>query len=141
MCGRTEGGNQEDEVLILIQERYKGEPWKLLVGCILCNLTKGSEALKVLDKLFKAYPTPELLSRAQHEDLVAILRPLGFQNRRASTLIKFAHSWSIASQDEYLEDLPGVGKYAVDSYRLFVHDDWTIQPTDKELISYIERNT
>lgn len=126
--------------MILIQERLKGEPWKFLVGCMLCNQTKGSEALPVLTKLFATYPTVQALSESSQEELVQILRPLGFQNRRATTLIKFSKAWLESSEDDYLEDLPGVGKYATDSYRLFIHDDWSIQPQDKELIAYMKRN-
>lgn len=126
--------------MILIQERLKKEPFKLLIGCILCNQTKGSEALPVLKKLFSLYPTVGSIAKSIQEDLVGILRPLGFQNRRAATLIKFSQAWVLASENDYLEDLPGVGKYAVDSYRLFIHDDWSIQPQDKELIAYMERN-
>lgn len=126
--------------MILLQERFKEEPFKLLIGCILCNQTKGSHALPVLKKLFESYPTIELLSDSVYDDLVKILRPLGFQNRRATTLIKFSKAWIIALENDYLNDLPGVGKYAIDSYRLFVHNDWSIQPEDKELIAYMNRN-
>ena len=126
--------------MILIQERLRSEPWKLIVGCILCNLTKGSKALPVLKNLFEKYPTAKDLSFADTAELVSLLSPLGFQNRRASTLKKFASAWLIATEDDYLEDLPGVGKYASDSYRLFVHDDWTVCPQDKELIAYMSRN-
>lgn len=126
--------------MILLQERFKEEPFKLLIGCILCNQTKGSHALPVLKKLFESYPTIELLSDSVYDDLVKILRPLGFQNRRAITLIKFSKAWITTLENDYLDDLPGVGKYAVDSYRLFVHNDWSIQPEDKELIAYMNRN-
>lgn len=126
--------------MILIQERLQGEPYKLLIGCILCNLTKGSKALPVLKKLFALYPTVEDIANSNQDDLVQILMPLGFQNRRAATLIKFSKGWILASEEDYLEDLPGVGKYAVDSYRLFVHNDWSVEPDDKELVAYIKRN-
>lgn len=125
--------------MILIQERLCGEPYKLLIGCMLCNLTKGSKALPVIKRLFASYPTVEAIANSNQNDLVQILTPLGFQNRRASALIKFSRAWIRATAEDYLEDLPGVGKYAVDSYRLFIHGDWSITPEDKELISYMKR--
>jgi len=35
-------------------------------------------------------------------------------------------------------DLPGIGKYGSDSYRIFVRGELDVRPTDKELRKYLE---
>ena len=39
---------------------------------------------------------------------------------------------------EFIEDLPGVGKYAADSWKIFQEGNIDIQVEDKELIKYVE---
>lgn len=121
-----------------MQELYAGEPYKLLIGCILCNQSRGRMALTVMHDLFLKYPSIEDIVESELTKLTEILRPLGLQNRRAMTLVKFAKAWIGASESDYLEDLPGVGKYASDSFRLFIHHDWSIVPEDKELKAYMK---
>jgi hypothetical protein len=40
--------------------------------------------------------------------------------------------------DSVLE-LPGVGKYASDSWEIFVNKNLDVKPTDKKLLAYLER--
>jgi methyl-CpG-binding domain protein 4 len=126
----------------LLQLKYRSEPWKLLVACILLNRTSRRQVDGVIDDLFLDYPTPEALSQARERDLSELLHPLGMQRNRATRLIAFAEDWialdfmwqgTTPNGLTELSALTGVGDYALDSYRMFVLNDRTVDPTDKEL--------
>ncbi|KAL3704958.1 hypothetical protein TMatcc_008630 [Talaromyces marneffei ATCC 18224] len=185
----------------LIQEQLSLSPFRLLIATIFLNRTRGPVAIPVLFKLFDVYPTIEDMASANHEDIVAIIRGLGFQNQRATKFIALARKWlesppekgkryrklnyplkrdgaDIASDeivpdedDHYAGDgqsdkrvaweiahLPGVGAYAIDSWRIFCRDhlrygpspsttpddsccpepEWKrVLPQDKELRAYL----
>lgn len=132
----------------LLQLRYRGEPWKMLVACILLNRTQRRQVDRVIDDLFLEYPTPEALASARIHDLASLLYPLGMHNTRARMLTRFATAWidlehgedaylcSRADEVAAISDLPGVGEYALDSYRMFVMHDPRVSPSDKELIRW-----
>lgn len=77
----------------LIQEKLADDPFKLLVAVTFLNKTRGTVAIPTFYKLIEKYPTPEALSQAQTEDVVALIRHLGFQNLRAAKLINLAKTW------------------------------------------------
>ncbi|KAL9109311.1 MAG: hypothetical protein Q9227_006066 [Pyrenula ochraceoflavens] len=176
----------------LMQERLAHDPFRMLVATIFLNRTRGEQAMPVYFKLMERYPTVSELAQAQHEDVVAIIHKLGFQNQRARKCIELAKAWLERSPvkgkrfrkldyprkgdgrdikaEEILDDedprvawevggYPGVGAYAVDSWRIFCRDklrgmayswngegttsadfepEWTrVIPTDKELRAYL----
>lgn len=129
----------------LLQLRFRDEPWKLLVACVLLNRTTRRQVDRVIDDLFLDYPTPEALASARERDLAELLKPLGMHRTRANRLVRLADDWlALASMWEgttpdgltELSALTGVGKYALDSYRMFVLDDDTVEPSDKELVRW-----
>ena len=75
----------------LLQEIYQDDAWKMLVCCILLNLTQRKQVDGVRHELFTKYPTEYEMMEADEDELSEILRPLGLYRRRAKTLIKF--SW------------------------------------------------
>jgi methyl-CpG-binding domain protein 4 len=120
----------------LIQEHYPGDEYKILVCCILLNQTRRKQLDKIVDEFFDKWPTAESILCADHESLVEMMRPLGFYNRRAKSLKKFAEqyiagNWNIAS------DLHGCGKYANDAWMIFIkgraHE---VSPEDHALNHY-----
>lgn len=148
----------------LIQEQLSLSPFRLLIATIFLNRTRGPVAIPVLFKLFSLYPTIEDMASADHEDIVSIIRGLGFQNQRATKFIALARKWlqsppergkryrklnypvkrdgADVAPDEVVPDeadrggdgqcdtrvaweiahLPGVGAYAIDSWRIFCRD-------------------
>lgn len=114
----------------LLQLEYRHEPWKLLVCCILLNRTQRKQVDRVVNDLFLDYPTPEALATAREDELRDLLYPLGMSRTRARRLIEFAEGWLSGHE---IVQIPGIGKYALDSYRIFVEGDLTVSPTDKEL--------
>lgn len=120
----------------LIQEDFRDEPWKMLVCCICLNLTSIKQVRPVIKKLFLAYPTSDACALADDKALADLLKPLGLYNRRAKTIIKLSQSYNGEWSNVSL--LPGVGKYAADSWRIFVDGKIDIEPGDTKLKKYVE---
>lgn len=120
--------------LSLVQEKYRCEPWKMLVGCVLLNQTGHVQARPVLERLFARWPTPEAMASADPSELAGVLRPCGLQNRRASALIRLSASYGRVP----VADLHGIGRYALDSWSLFQLSEVPVAGvTDKELRRYV----
>lgn len=120
----------------LIQEHYPGDEYKILTCCILLNQTSRKQLDKVADEFFARWPTAESILSANHDSLVNVMRPLGFYNRRAKSLKKFASQY-LSGNWESASDLHGCGKYANDAWMIFVkgkvHD---VEPEDHALNDY-----
>lgn len=136
----------------LFQEELKSDPFWMLVACSLVNLTQWKMARPVFDKLrYRCKNGHAQLINIPDEELVEILRPLGLHNRRASTLKRFAIAWSELMFDivtghretdlsrHDIEKLPGCGKYAADSWEIFIEGNLDIETNDHRLNEYIER--
>ena len=108
-----------------------------MVCCILLNLTKRTQVDGIRHELFRRYPTPQLMSRANKEELSTLLQPLGLYNRRAETLIKFSKGW-INGFDE-VDELYGVGQYAMDSWEIFQNGNMMVESKDKVLTKYLNK--
>lgn len=122
--------------IVLIQEELT-EPfreWKMLVACILLNRARGEVVRPILRRLLEDYPTPEALHSANPARVALILQPLGFQRIRANRLHAMCRSYETAP----VEDLPGVGPYAMESHRIFVQGDLSFVPKDAKLRAYVE---
>ncbi len=120
----------------LIQEDLWPDPWKILVACLLLNLTTRKQVDKVIDGLFERYPAPRSLATAQEEDLHGMLRSLGMWRKRAKTLIRFSNEFLEADWTT-AKDLYGCGKYADDAWHIFCVGDWRqVAPSDHALNDY-----
>ena len=119
----------------LLQEIYRDNPWKMLVCCILLNLTKRTQVDGIRHELFNRYPTPEKMSKANQEELAELLQPLGLYNRRANTLVRFSEDWMKGFTD--VKDLYGIGQYAQDSWNIFQEGDMMVETKDKVLTKYL----
>lgn len=124
----------------LVQEVYQHNLYHLVVQAILWNQTRGKQAVVVLRELLIRYPTPTNLADAKEEDLATLLQPIGLFRIRAKRLLALGKTWidtppkaghvykvryrCTSEEEAYWEiaHLPGVGKYAIDSYRIFHRD-------------------
>ena len=121
----------------LLQEIYRDDPWKMLVCCILLNLTKRQQVDGIRDELFQRYPTPHMMSKANPKELSMLLQPLGLYNRRANTLIRFSKDWIKGFTD--VKDLYGIGQYAQDSWDIFQKGNMMVETKDKVLKKYLNK--
>lgn len=119
----------------LLQEIYYDDPWKSQVCCILLNCTRRVQVDRVRSDLFAKYPTAIALSQADPQELSELLRPLGFYNRRAKSLIRFSTEW-ISLDWKHPRELYGIGQYASDSWDIFYNNRLDIEPNDGVLVKY-----
>lgn len=120
----------------LIQESLWPNEWKILVSCLLLNLTSRKQVDKIIDSLFNEYPEPNSMSSAKEDDLKEIIQSLGLANKRAKTLKRFSEEY-ISKKWETPKELYGCGKYADDAWRIFCRGDWEdVEPNDHALNKY-----
>lgn len=126
--------------------------WRVLVGCMLLNLTTRRQVDRVRGELFERWPDADAMADADKRELRTVLRPLGLHNRRSASLLKMsvhfagaASVWYGGTQEgpmpeSWLWGFPGIGPYAVDSYRIFVLGDLEGEPQsgDKVLARWLE---
>ena len=119
----------------LLQEIYQPDGWKMLTCCMLLNLTNRKQVDTVRDELFKRYPTPKDMMNANQSELAELLKPLGLYNRRAKSLKKMSEGYVKGFKS--VDELYGIGKYAMDSWEIFQNNNRNVNPTDKVLLAYL----
>ena len=125
----------------LFQEDLCEQPFWMLVACSLVNLTTWDKARPVFRQLFLKYRNPEALAFEQENQLHDLLRPLGLWNRRSRTLVRMATAF-ISVNPKTASDvlkIPGCGKYASDSWAIFIDKDYYIEPEDGRLAWYLSQ--
>jgi methyl-CpG-binding domain protein 4 len=120
----------------LIQHDYLDNPWKMVVCCILLNQTTNQQVRKVLDPLFGLVPDPQSCSEADSSKIAEIIRPTGFYNIKADRIKKMSKKW--VEGFTHPSELPGVGKYALESWNIFVNKKTDFTPSDKKLKMYLD---
>ena len=123
----------------LLQEIYQDNGWKMLVCCMLVNVTNRKQVDIVRNELFTKYPTPEDMMKAEHSELVEIIRPLGLYNTRAERLIKMSEGYVNGFND--VTELYGIGQYAKDSWEIFQLGNRNVRPRDLVLQEYLRVTT
>lgn len=118
---------------------YKDNPWQLLIGCIMLNQTNNVQVHQIIESFFIKYPNPESVLSANMNDLIEDIRSLGLYNRRAKNIMNFSYDW-IHKDWKRITDCRGLGKYASDSYEIFIKNNLNVQPTDKILIGWLKKN-
>ena len=121
----------------LLQEIYLTDPWKMLVCCMLLNLTNRKQVDTVREELFTKYRTPKDMMNADHRELANILKPLGLYNRRATSLRLMSAGYINGFKS--VDELYGIGQYAKDSWDIFQNKNNNVKPTDKVLQEYLRQ--
>ena len=120
----------------MLQEDLWPDEWKILVACILHNLTSRKQVDKVYEQLFITYPDAQSMMHADIDKLKSIIEPLGMVNRRSKALMKFSQQYAQKNWNTPKE-LYGCGKYADDVWRVFIRGDWqSVEPNDHALNKY-----
>jgi adenine-specific DNA glycosylase len=100
------------------------------------NRTDKLQVHRIINQFFERWPDPVSLAKADPDDVARFIKSLGLYNRRAKTLIEMSRAW-IAEIPENIDDLPGIGKYAADSYSMFCEGYLVLDTQDKELSKYV----
>jgi endonuclease III len=127
----------------MFQEYLRNDPFWMLVACQLVNITTWEkQARPAFEEIRRRYGSPAELARAKPEELHGVLRPLGLWRRRSVSLVRMARAWVDLRPTTHGEvrRLPGCGKYASDSWAIFVENQEHVFPTDKKLREYLRRN-
>ncbi len=120
----------------LIQHDYLDNPWKMLICCILLNQTTNQQVRKILGPLFDLIPDPESCIEADPLKIAEIIKPTGFYNIKANRMQKLSQKW--IEGFSHPTELPGVGKYAMESWDIFVNNRTDFTPSDKKLKMYLD---
>ena len=124
----------------LFQEELVRSPFWMMTACQLVNITTWDQGEPAFRWLRNNY-TIRTLAKADPSELHEIMKPLGLWRRRSLSLTKFARSWTKNRPRTYNDILkmPGCGKYAADSWAIFVDGHTDVEPRDGKLTWYVEQ--
>jgi methyl-CpG-binding domain protein 4 len=120
---------------LMVQQQVKNE-WEHMVGVIMLNQTGRKPVKYVLPKFLKKFPNAKSLLNSTPEQVIDIIKPLGMYNIREKRLRGMSRDY-LTWDKINANMLYGIGKYGSDSYEIFFKQNYSVQPTDKELIRYL----
>jgi endonuclease III len=109
--------------------------WQHMVGVIMLNQTGRKPVKTVLPEFLSRWPDAVSYLDSSPADVVEVICPLGFYNRREKTIRRMSEDflkWDLTDATQ----LYGIGQYGSESYRIF----WLgqrFEPQDKELRRYL----
>jgi adenine-specific DNA glycosylase len=115
---------------LMVQQQING-PWQHMVAVVMLNQTGRKPVKTVLPEFLERWPTPEAYLASDPDTVKAVIRPLGFYNRRENTFRRMSQdflSWDGVDATK----LHGIGLYGSQSYRIFFLGE-RFEPHDKEL--------
>ena len=74
--------------LARLQDSGHGDPFRILIGTILSHRTRDENTALAVENLFSVYKTPEELSKADEAEVRKLIRPSGFYNMKARSIIR-----------------------------------------------------
>ncbi|KAK1663695.1 hypothetical protein QYE76_051854 [Lolium multiflorum] len=120
----------------LLQEKYASDPWKVIVICMLLNLTQGKQVKNIIEGFFECYPDAHSAINADPEKMEGYLACLGLQHVKTTRIQKFSKEY-VEKEWTYITQLCGVGKYAADAYAIFCAGRAIeVAPKDHKLVDY-----
>jgi len=94
-------------------EHIRGEPWKVVIGCILSQRTRDEVTDAAYRKLFSRFRSLEELAGASPGEVEELIYPVGFYRQKAKRIIEAA-KWmaenGVPSSLEELLKIPGIGR-------------------------------
>ena len=106
----------ENPSVTTVAERYRNDPWAVLVSTILSLRTKDEVTLKCSQTLLAKAPTPEKLLTLEEAAVAKLAYPAGFYRTKAANLKKIAalligrYNGKVPADLDTLLSLPGVGR-------------------------------
>ncbi len=71
-----------------LKEQEEGDPFKVLIGTILSHRTRDENTARATENLFSVYKTPRELAAARVSTVRRLVRPSGYYNVKAKSVIK-----------------------------------------------------
>lgn len=129
-----------DDLMVQQQLPAKGRylrGWQHMVAVIMLNQT-GRKPVKTVLPLFLArWNNPIEFLLAPEDEVREVIWPLGMVNVRVKRLKRMTADY-LTWDGEDATMLYGIGKYGSDSYEIFFKQNYSVQPTDKELKRYLD---
>ncbi|RWW08352.1 hypothetical protein GW17_00028214 [Ensete ventricosum] len=92
----------------LLQERHSFDPWRVLIICMLLNVTSGRQVEKVLPGLFLLCPDAEVTTKVPEEEIEKVIQTLGLQKKRARMIKHFSCEY-LRNDWTHVTQLHGIG--------------------------------
>jgi len=121
---------------LMVQQQIKNS-WEHFVGVIMLNQTGRKPVKTCLPEFLYWFPTPQSLLSADEDFVKSIIQSLGMVNVRYKRLVGMSKDYLTWNGNDATM-LYGIGKYGSDSYEIFFKQNYTVEPTDKELKRYLE---
>jgi adenine-specific DNA glycosylase len=112
--------------------------WQHMVAVIMLNQTGRKPVKTVFPVFMRHWPTPSKFVQASEQQVKDVIWSLGMVNVRYKRLVEMTYGFVNWDLDDAAR-LYGIGKYGSDSYEIFFKNNYTVEPTDKELIRYLEQ--
>jgi len=99
-----------------LKETEDGDPSRILIGTILSQRTRDEKTTLATERLFGKFDSPGELATAKESEVRDLIRPAGFYNMKAKSIIKVAKTLvkdfdgEVPSEMEDLLSLPSVGR-------------------------------
>lgn len=120
----------------LLQEDLFPDEWLILVSCMMLNCTTRKQVEKVLPEFRRRWPGPKQFLQANVAEVVDLIRPLGFANRRSIALRKMTEAY-LAGGWNNARELPGIGEYGARCWEIFCRGEiGDTPPNDHALLTY-----
>jgi endonuclease III len=111
--------------------------WQHMTAVIMLNQT-GRKPVKTVAPIFwNQWRSAYSFLQATESEVKDVIWSLGMVNVRYQRLRRMSQDF-IHWNGVDATDLYGIGKYGSDSYEIFFKQNYTVQPTDKELIRYLK---
>jgi len=116
---------------------FNSRAWQHFVAVIMLNQTGRKPVKTVLPIFLDRWPDPFSFLWAGEQDIKDVIWPLGMVNVRLKRLKRMTMDY-LTWDGVDATMLYGIGKYGSDSYEIFFKQNYTVQPTDKELKRYLD---
>jgi endonuclease III len=130
---------------LMVQQQLPAHPddlrakmWQHMVAVIMLNQT-GRKAVKYVLPIFldRWYDPMSFHMMASEKEVKDVIWPLGMVNVRYTRLKRMTEDF-IGWDGRDATKLYGIGKYGSDSYEIFFNNNYSVEPTDKELQRYLK---
>lgn len=120
-------------------------PYRVFLAEMLLIRTRADVVGRIYEDVFEKYPTVQVLSQANEDELSELLRPLGLAKRvpyiiRAARHICDMHNGEIPYNIKELLEIPGIGMYTAVAEATFAYGR-PLVPTDVNILRFIARLT
>ena len=111
--------------------------WQHMVAVIMLNQTGRKPVKTVAPVFWNKWRSAYAFLQATPDEVRDVIWSLGMVNRRYERLVQMSLDFMEWDGNE-ADKLYGIGKYGSDSYEIFFKNNYTVEPTDKELIRYLK---